>query len=71
MEAHIVNLLASKGWALRGSLSASPILPASETLHHEGVHLIELSVGIAQPKIIPPDVGRGAVFLSSTDVPGN
>jgi hypothetical protein len=45
MEAHAVELLASERGTLRGTLSAPPMLPATETGHHVGIHPIKLPVG--------------------------
>src|SRR5579864_2031331 len=62
MQAPTVELLAGKQGTLRGALSAPPILPATKTFHHEGIHLIELPVGIARPKVIPPAAKHGRQF---------
>jgi hypothetical protein len=54
MEAHAAELRASKRKTLRGALSTAPVLPASEFAHHVGIYLIERSVGVTRPEIVPP-----------------
>src|SRR6516225_3313266 len=62
MQAHAVKLLVGKGWTLRGPLASPPALPASEFAYHVGIHLIEFSVGVARPEVVPPAAKHGSQF---------
>ena len=62
MQAHAIELIAGKRWALRGSLSAAPVLPLTQALHHKGIHLVELPVGVSRPEIVPPAAKYGGQF---------
>ncbi len=62
MQSHAIKLIPGEWGSLRGSLSAPPILPLAQTLHHEVVHLVELPVGIPRPEIVPPATKHGRQF---------
>src|SRR5215813_4788365 len=59
MKAHSGELGKGKWWSPRGSLPATPILPASKTLNHEVIHLVEFPIGIAGAEIVPPAAKYG------------
>src|SRR5437868_3686411 len=62
MQTHPVKLIAGKWRSLRGPLPAPPVLPATQTLHYEVVHFVELPVGVSRPKIVPPATKYGCQF---------
>src|SRR6516165_3687046 len=62
MQTHVRKLLAGKRWPLRSSLPTTSVLPVAEAMEYVTVHLIELSVGIARPKVVPPAAEHGRQF---------
>src|SRR4051794_19355501 len=62
MQSHPVELIAGEWCSLRWPLPAPPVLPASQTLDYEVVHLVELPVGIPRPEIVPPAANHRSQF---------
>src|ERR1035441_6189649 len=62
MQTHPVKLIAAERGSLREPLPAPPELPAAQTQEHEGVHFMELPVGIPAPEIVPPAAKHGRQF---------
>jgi hypothetical protein len=60
MQTHTVQLTAGKWFPPRRSLPTTPELPVAQALDNEGVHLVELPVGI-------PWYARSAEFMQ-TDI---
>src|SRR5665213_3455904 len=65
MQSHSVELIASEWLSLRDPLSTPPVLPASQTPHHEVVHFVKFPVRIPWPEIIPPASKNGRRFRNN------
>src|SRR5262249_60984107 len=59
---HTVKLISAERLSLGDSLPAPPELPAAQTRDHEGVHVMELPIGIPRPEIVPPAAKHGRQF---------